>query len=95
MRLTITLLYATASVPLVRDARAAGKEVYVWTVNDPLSMSHMASLGVSGLITDEPALAREVLAQRSALGAAERLVLALADQLGLRVFDKAYRDASP
>jgi glycerophosphoryl diester phosphodiesterase len=86
---------ATASVPLVREARAAGKEIYVWTVNDPLSMSHMASLGVSGLITDEPALAREVLEQRSALGAAERLVLALADKLGLRVLDKAYRDASP
>jgi len=86
---------ATASVQLVRDARAAGKEVYVWTVNDPLSMSHMASLGVAGLITDEPALAREVLEQRAALGAAERLVLALADKLGLRVLDKAYRDASP
>jgi glycerophosphoryl diester phosphodiesterase len=86
---------ATASVGLVRDARAAGKEVYVWTVNDPLSMSHMASLGVSGLITDEPALAREVLEQRAALGASERLVLALANKLGLRVVDKAYRDASP
>ncbi len=86
---------ATASVGLVRDARAAGKEVYVWTVNDPLSMSHMASLGVSGLITDEPALARKVLEQRAALGASERLVLALADKLGLRVVDKAYRDASP
>jgi glycerophosphoryl diester phosphodiesterase len=86
---------ATSSVGLVRDARAAGKEVYVWTVNDPLSMSHMASLGVSGLITDEPALAREVLEQRAALSAAERLVLALESQLGLSVSDKVDRDASP
>jgi glycerophosphoryl diester phosphodiesterase len=85
----------TASVGLVRGARAAGKEVYVWTVNDPLSMSHMASLGVSGLITDEPALARRVLEPRPALSAAERLVLALGSRLGLRVSDKAYRDASP
>lgn len=85
----------TASVGLARDARAAGKEVYVWTVNDPLSMSHMASLGVSGLITDEPALARRVLEQRAALSAAERLVLALGSRLGLRVSDQAYRDASP
>jgi glycerophosphoryl diester phosphodiesterase len=53
------------------------------------------SLGVSGLITDEPALAREVLEQRAALGAAERLVLALGSRLGLTVSDKAYRDASP
>jgi glycerophosphoryl diester phosphodiesterase len=86
---------ATASVRLVRDARAAGKEVYVWTVNDPLSMSRMASLGVSGLITDEPALARQVLEQRAALGAAERLVLALGSKLGLSISDKVYRDASP
>jgi len=86
---------ATASVGLVRDAREAGKDVYVWTVNDPLSMSRMASLGVSGLITDEPALAREVLAQRAALSAAERLVLALGSRLGLIASDKEYRDASP
>ena len=86
---------ATASARLVRDARAAGKEVYVWTVNDPLSMSHMASLGVSGLITDEPALTREVLEQRAALGATERPVLALGSELGLSVSDAAYRDASP
>jgi glycerophosphoryl diester phosphodiesterase len=86
---------ATASVGLVRNAREAGKEVYVWTVNDPLSMSQMASLGVSGLITDEPALAREVLEQRAALSAAERLVLALGSRLGLRASDKEYRDASP
>jgi glycerophosphoryl diester phosphodiesterase len=86
---------ATASLRLVRDARAAGKEVYVWTVNDPLSMSRMASLGVSGLITDEPALARQVLEQRAELGAAERLVLALGSKLGLNASDKVYRDASP
>jgi len=86
---------ATASLRLVRDARAAGKEVYVWTVNDPLSMSRMASLGVSGLITDEPALARQVLEQRAELGAAERLVLALGNRLGLSASDKVYRDASP
>jgi glycerophosphoryl diester phosphodiesterase len=86
---------ATASAGLVRDAREAGKEVYVWTVNDPLSMSRMASLGVSGLITDEPALAREVLEQRAALSAAERLVLALGSRLGMSASDKEYRDASP
>jgi glycerophosphoryl diester phosphodiesterase len=86
---------ATASVGLVRDAREVGKEVYVWTVNDPLSMSHMASLGVSGLITDEPALARAVLEQRAALSAAERLVLALGSKLGLSVSDKVDRDTSP
>jgi glycerophosphoryl diester phosphodiesterase len=85
----------TVSPGLVRAARAAGKEVYAWTVNDPLAMSHMASLGVSGLITDQPALAREVLRQRAALGAAERLVLALGDRFGLSTTDPVSHDASP
>jgi glycerophosphoryl diester phosphodiesterase len=85
----------TVSVGLVRAARAAGKSVYAWTVNDPLAMSHMASLGVSGLITDEPALAREVLRQRAELGAVERLVLALGSRLGLVTSDRVYRDDSP
>jgi glycerophosphoryl diester phosphodiesterase len=86
---------AAASAGLIRDARAAGKEVYVWTVNDPLSMSRMASLGVSGLITDEPALAREVLEERAGLGVAERLVLALGSRLGLSASEEVYPDASP
>jgi glycerophosphoryl diester phosphodiesterase len=85
----------TVSAGLVRAARAAGKEVYVWTVNDPLAMSHMASLGASGLITDEPALARAVLRQRAELGAAERLVLALGSRFGLATSDPVYRDVSP
>ena len=74
---------AAASARLVRDAQAAGKDVYVWTINSPLAMSHMASLGVSGLITDKPALARDVLLQRSGLSAIERLVLAMGSSLGL------------
>jgi glycerophosphoryl diester phosphodiesterase len=85
----------TVSPGLVRAARAVGKEVYAWTVNDPLAMSRMASLGVSGLITDEPGLAREVLQQRAELGAVERLVLALGNRLGLKTTDAAYPDASP
>lgn len=86
---------AAASARLVRDARAAGKDVYVWTVNDPLSMSHMASLGVAGLITDKPALAREVLTQRADLSAIERLVLALGSSLGLTTEDNGTNSPSP
>jgi glycerophosphoryl diester phosphodiesterase len=85
----------TVSAKLVHDARAAGKEVYVWTVNDGLTMSHMASLGVAGLITDEPALAREVVDQRRELGAIERLVLALASSLGLNAEDNELHEMSP
>jgi glycerophosphoryl diester phosphodiesterase len=86
---------AAATANLVRDARAVGKFVYVWTVNDPLTMSHMASLGVAGLITDQPALARVVLAQRADLSAIERLVLALGSRLGLSTDDNGTNDQSP
>lgn len=86
---------ATVSMRLVRETRARGKALYVWTVDDAISMSAMASLGVSGLITNEPALARQVLAQRRELSGAERLVLFLADRIGLESPVKAYRDDSP
>jgi len=67
---------------LVRDAHAAGKDVYVWTVNDPISMSQMIGRGVDGIITDEPALARRVLEFRAGLSPFERLLLELAVWLG-------------
>ncbi len=84
-----------ATPNFIESAQAAGKPVYVWTVNDPLTMSRMISLGVDGLITDEPALARDVLAQRKTLGPAERLVLALADTFGIDLGGSTGRDASP
>lgn len=74
---------ATTSHRLVRESHAVGKQVYVWTVNDPLSMSAMISLGVDGLITDEPELARTVLSERRELSGSERLILGLAGRIGL------------
>ncbi|MEJ2402612.1 MAG: glycerophosphodiester phosphodiesterase family protein, partial [Xanthomonadales bacterium] len=41
----------------VRQLHDQGKEVFVWTVNDPVSVAVMASRGVDGIITDEPAMA--------------------------------------
>lgn len=75
--------------------QAAGKDLYVWTVNDPLEMSKMISLGVDGLITDEPALARQVIAARAGLSTPERLLLWLSEEIGLTVDTKEYRDGSP
>lgn len=63
--------------------QAAGKDIYVWTVNDPLEMARMVSLGVDGLITDEPALAREVLRFRDGLSPAELLLLRLTGEMDL------------
>lgn len=86
---------ATATTRLVREMRKADKKLYVWTVNEPLEMSHMLSLGVDGLITDEPALARDVISQRHELTTLERLVLALANRIGVALDTKEYRDESP
>jgi len=68
---------------LVRSAHRRGKEVFVWTVNDPARMSAMISRGVDGLVTDEPAVARSVLARRAEMSAVERLVVDVGVRLGL------------
>jgi glycerophosphoryl diester phosphodiesterase len=54
----------------------------VWTVNDPGTMSRMISMGADGLITDDPALAREVIEYHKALPTSARLLLALGDRVG-------------
>jgi glycerophosphoryl diester phosphodiesterase len=74
---------ALARPALIESAHAAGKNFYVWTVNDALAMSQMVSLGVDGIITDEPALGREVLAARAELSSSERLLLHMAPLFGI------------
>jgi len=59
------------------------KDVYVWTINDAVSMSTMIGRGVDGLITDKPALARSVLEQRARLSPPERLLLEMAEVFGV------------
>jgi len=75
---------AMTSPALVRATHAAGKALYVWTVNDALSMSQMMSLGVDGIITDEPQLGREVLMARADLSSVQRLLLHMAPFLGVK-----------
>ena len=84
-----------ASADFIRRARKAGRDVYVWTVNDPLAMSRMISRGAVGLITDEPALARDVLSKRAELSTPERLLLQVGDLFDIQMNTKTYRDASP
>jgi len=75
------------SLRLIRRAHQQGKQVYVWTVDDPVTMSRMISMGVDGLITNEPLLARRVMTARNELSTAERLALWVADQLRIKSFD--------
>ena len=73
-----------ASIGLIGRIHDLGKEIYVWTVNDPATMSIMISRGVDGLLTDRPALARTVLQQRAKLTAPERLLLEFSSMLGVQ-----------
>lgn len=75
------------SAALIRKAHEQGKQVYVWTVDEPVLMSRMISLGVDGLITNEPALARQVMEARNALSGPERIILSITGRLRLESFD--------
>jgi glycerophosphoryl diester phosphodiesterase len=66
----------------IRVAHRAGKPVYVWTVDDPARMIRMIGLGVDGLITNRPDVAREVLDNYARRTQAERLFLFVMTTLG-------------
>jgi len=68
-----------ASRNLIRQAHKMGKQVMVWTVNDPVAMASMIGRGADALITDEPELAVTVLEHFEQLEPTERLLIQLAD----------------
>jgi glycerophosphoryl diester phosphodiesterase len=66
----------------IRQAHRAGKPVYVWTVDDPAKMVRMIGLGVDGLITNRPGVAREVVDRYERMTEAERLLLFVVTSFG-------------
>ena len=77
----LSLEAAQATPEAVRGNRRAGLETHVWTVNERPQMQRMMERGVSNIITDRPALLREVLEERSGHSDGELLLLALAGRL--------------
>jgi glycerophosphoryl diester phosphodiesterase len=73
----VSLNSARATSDLVRRARAAGKEVHVWTVNNPEVMLRMIERSVDNVITDDPATLARVMRERQGLSTAEQLGLGL------------------
>ncbi|MDP9267161.1 MAG: glycerophosphodiester phosphodiesterase [Acidobacteriota bacterium] len=56
--------YGLVDEALVRELHAAGKQVYVWTVNRAEAMQQMAELGVDAIISDDTQLLSRTLRPR-------------------------------
>ncbi|MTI17927.1 glycerophosphodiester phosphodiesterase [Rhodobacteraceae bacterium RKSG542] len=65
----------SVAVPnFVSRARKQDKQVYVWTVNDPVMMMRYIAMGVDGIITDVPELARSIIEEHAKMTSLERLL---------------------
>ena len=66
-----------ATRQFIQQARTAGKEVHVWTLNQAGDMLLMIERGANNLITDHPDVAVRLLRERAELSDAEKLALSL------------------
>jgi glycerophosphoryl diester phosphodiesterase len=73
----VSLNSARVNADLVDRARAAGKQVHVWTVNKPEVMLRMIEREVDNIITDDPGLLSRVMRDRNRLSKPEKLGLQL------------------
>jgi glycerophosphoryl diester phosphodiesterase len=70
-----------ASRALVQQTHSAGKQIFVWTVDEPAAMSSLMNRGVDGILTNRPEIARRVIESRAQMSITERLLTELAAML--------------
>ncbi len=85
----------SAKPAYIRRIQESGKQIFVWTVNDPASMSRIMALGVDAIITDEPALARQIHNRNMEMTPVERILIHTAALINKPTPTKKYRDDSP
>lgn len=56
--------YSFVTKAMVNNIKSAQKDIYVWTVNSKEGMNRMIDMGVDGIITDKPQLAKELILSR-------------------------------
>jgi len=96
MKLDFMAINTVAAKPaFIRSIHNANKDVYVWTVNEQIAMFRMMSIGVDGIITDEPELAVSVRKKYMELSAVERLAFYAMVLFNRDLPEKVYRDNSP
>jgi glycerophosphoryl diester phosphodiesterase len=71
----LSLSSAQAKSRLVRRAHRAGKDVHVWTINQPEVALRMIERGVDNIITDDPAMVTGLMRRREELSTAEVIAL--------------------
>jgi glycerophosphoryl diester phosphodiesterase len=59
----VMLHYRLLDSTLIRQLRGAGKKILVWTVNAPAEMRRFAEAGVDGIISDDPKVLSQTLAE--------------------------------
>jgi glycerophosphoryl diester phosphodiesterase len=64
-----------ATEALIAATHGRGRKVFVWTVDDPTSMSDVIDRGADCIITNRPAVLVEVLRSRKNLNTAQRILL--------------------
>ena len=72
-----------ATALFIRDANAAGKDVYVWPIYDRIEVARMVGRGADGIITNDPAVARRVLDTLAELSPVERLLVDVTLWMGI------------
>ncbi|MDO0946444.1 glycerophosphodiester phosphodiesterase [Chromohalobacter israelensis] len=77
----IGLRHTQANTDIVRLVQNSGRELHVWTVNDPREMSRYIDMGVDNIITDRPATLIDLLTERATLSDGELLLVKLRNWL--------------